>query len=347
MKIPFILLVMLAAGSAVAAQAQLVPPSQRISDAAIQSDHDTYLSIQQRIKALNDGGRRVADYHLSKAQCWLDVSFHEYTRNDRGPFPQAALAESEKLIVAMEQGVTPLPDETPLVGEAVRLREDLWARARALRSAAGFQCAAQSTACAEVELVHAGNEHAQQQWRHAKPYVQIAEDLLARAAREAASCEAPPAVALVPRAVTEPATPAQPAAPAQSREIMTVVELVFAFDKSTLADLRPASRLQLDALLERVQREQWVIEGIELVGHADRLNRTGNNAYNERLAERRVQTIRDELLRRGIDGTLLSTRAAGDREQVVTCDGIRDPAELRNCLLPNRRVELVLRARTR
>lgn len=364
MKTPFILLVMLAAGSANAAQAQLVPPSQRISDAAIQTDHDTYLRIQQRLKALNDGGRRVADYHLSKAQCWLDVSFHEYTRNDRGPFPQAALAESEKLIVAMEQGVTPLSDETPLVGEAVRLREDLWARARALRGTAGFQCAAQSTACAEVELVHAGNEHAQQQWRHAKPYVQIAEDLLARAARDAAACESPTAVPLVPRGVAEPAAPAQPApeapsvassaaptaspaAPVQSREVMTVVELVFAFDKSALADLRPASRSQLDALLERVQREQWVIEGIELVGHADRLNRTGNNAYNERLAERRVQTIREELLRRGIDGTLLSTRAAGDREQVVTCEGIRDPAELRNCLLPNRRVELVLRARTR
>jgi hypothetical protein len=130
MKIPFILLVWLAAGSAIAAQAQLVPPSERISDAAIQTDHDTYLRIQQRIKALNDGGRRVADYHLSKAQCWLDVSFHEYTRNDRGPFPQAALSESEKLIVAMEQGVTPLPNDTPLVGEAVRLREDLWDRAR-------------------------------------------------------------------------------------------------------------------------------------------------------------------------------------------------------------------------
>lgn len=342
MKIPFILLVMLAAGSTLAADAQLVPPSQRISDAAIQTDHDTYLHIQQRIKALNDGGRRVADYHLSKAQCWLDVSFHEYTRNDRGPFPQAALTESEKLIVAMEQGVTPLPDETPLVGEAVRLREDLWARARALRTTTGFQCAAQSTACAEVELVHAGNEHAQQQWRHAKPYIQIAEDLLARAAREAAACDAAPAVALVPRSVADSAVSA-----VQSREVMLVVELVFAFDKSALPDLRPASRLQLDALLERLQREQWVLEGIELVGHADRLKRTGNNAYNERLAERRVQTIREELLRRGIDGSKISTRAAGDREQVVTCDGIRDPAELRNCLLPNRRVELVLRARLR
>lgn len=344
MKIPSMLLIMLAVGGADAVEAQLVPPAQRISDAAIQADHDTYLRLQQRIKMLNDGGRRVADYHLAKAQCWLDVSFHEYTRNDRGPFPQAALTESERLVVAREKGVTSLSDETPLVGEAVLLREDLWARARALRAVTGFRCAARSTACAEVELVHAGNEHAQQQWRHAKPYVQIAEDLLARAALEAAACDAvlvvPAAAAVMPVPLVPPAASA-----VRSSEVMLSIELVFAFDRSELPDLRPASRLQLDALLERLQREQWMLESIELVGHADRLNRTGDDAYNGRLAERRVQTIREELQRRGIEGAKISARAAGDREPVAACEGIRDPAELRECLLPNRRVELVLRAR--
>jgi len=29
---------------------------------------------------------------LAKAQCWLDVSFHEYTRNDRGGVPPASPA---------------------------------------------------------------------------------------------------------------------------------------------------------------------------------------------------------------------------------------------------------------
>ena len=142
--------------SAAAQDTQLAPQQARISDPVIQADYDGYLALQERIKKLNDGGRRVADYHLAKAQCWLDVSFHEYTRNDRGPFPQAALTESEKLVVAMERGVSPLPTDTPLVGEAVMLRPDLWERARALRAAGGFECAAQKTACAEVELVHAG-----------------------------------------------------------------------------------------------------------------------------------------------------------------------------------------------
>jgi hypothetical protein len=176
------------------AQAQtttLAPPAERISDRAIQADHRAYEALQARIKGLNDRGRPVRDYFLSKAQCWLDVSFHEYTRNDRGPFPQAAMTESEKLIQGMEQG-TALSMDTPLVAGAVRLRPDLWDRASALRGHAGWRCAAAKAACAEVELVHAGHEHQQLQWRHAKPYVQIAEDLIGEAQQLAEACVPPP-----------------------------------------------------------------------------------------------------------------------------------------------------------
>jgi outer membrane protein OmpA-like peptidoglycan-associated protein len=318
--------------SAAAQDTKLAPQQARISDPVIQADYDGYLALQERIKKLNDGGRRVADYHLSKAQCWLDVSFHEYTRNDRGPFPQAALTESEKLVVAMERGVTPLPTDTPLVGEAVMLRPDLWERARALRGEGGFECAAQKTACAEVELVHAGNEHAQQQWRHAKPYVQIAEDLLARASSEAAGCRDAPVV--VPVAVAE-------------RQLWFGAEVVFAFDRHGVADIRPASRAQLEALAERLKRDGLVVESIDLVGHADRLNSTGNAAYNQALSEKRVATVRDELVRLGIDPARISTSARGDGTPVVDCSGRGlAPAALRECLLPNRRVDVQVRTRS-
>ena len=171
-----------------AAQTTLTPARERISDRAIQADHQAYERMQGRIRALNEGGRPLRDYHLAKAQCWLDVSFHEYTRNDRSAFPQAALSESERLVVAMEQRTSPLPADTPLVNDSPRLRPDLWARADALGRHPAAACAAHKRACAEVELVHAGNEHQQQQWRHARPYVQIAEDLLADGEALAAAC---------------------------------------------------------------------------------------------------------------------------------------------------------------
>jgi hypothetical protein len=40
------------------------------------------------------------------------VSLHEYTRNDRSAFPQAALTESEKLMQGMERGAGALPMDT-------------------------------------------------------------------------------------------------------------------------------------------------------------------------------------------------------------------------------------------
>jgi outer membrane protein OmpA-like peptidoglycan-associated protein len=341
-RLPLLLASAFCAAAAVAQSGgtTLAPEKARISDPVIQADYDGYLALQERIKKLNDGGRRVADYHLSKAQCWLDVSFHEYTRNDRGPFPQAALTESEKLVVAMERGVAPLPDDTPLVGEAVMLRPDLWARARALRGEGGFECAAQKTACAEVELVHAGNEHARQQWRHAKPYVQKAEDLIAQASSEAASCrDAAARAAVVPAAV--PATVA-------ARQLWFGAEVVFAFDRSGVADIRPASRAQLEALAERLKREGLVVESIDLVGHADRLNRTGNAAYNQALSEKRVATVRDELVRLGVDPARISTSARGDGTPVVDCSGRGlSGAALQECLLPNRRVDVQVRATPR
>lgn len=327
--------------SAAAQATALKPAAERISDEAIQADHRAYEGLQARIKGLNDKGRPVRDYHLAKAQCWLDVSFHEYTRNDRGPFPQAALTESEKLIVGMERGAT-LGHDTPLVGEAVRLRPDLWARAEALRAKAGARCAQHKLACAEVELVHAGNEHAQQQWRHAKPYVQIAEDLLGEAEALATSCA--PLVAATVEAVAPPPPPAPPAVPPR-RELLLSAYVVFNFDKHSASDMRPFSVSQLEELAARVRREKLDILSVKLSGHADRLNSTGQKDYNQQLSERRVQTVREALQRLGVDGSRVQTQARGDTQPVEACgQKTRSRAELEECLLPNRRVEVLVEA---
>jgi len=131
----------LCAGVASAASVRLNSEGARITDGAIHTDRAAYAGVQERIHALNAAGRPVIDYHLSKAQCWLDVSFHEYTRNDRSDFTQGALDESVKLVVAMEGKVEPLPMDTPLVNAAARLRPDLWERLGGLKQHQGFRCA--------------------------------------------------------------------------------------------------------------------------------------------------------------------------------------------------------------
>jgi OmpA-OmpF porin, OOP family len=351
MHIPLALALAFTASAAWAQTTQLTPQAQRISDQAISADHQAYETLQGRIKGLNDGGRPVRDYHLSKAQCWLDVSFHEYTRNDRSAFPQEAMTESEKLIVGMEGKVHPLPTDTPLVNGAARLRPDLWDRAAALRGHAGFRCAQQKTACAEVELVHAGNEHNQQQWRHAKPYVQIAEDLLADAQQLAESCNPPPAPAPAPAPAAVPMpvpipTPAPKAAPAALQEVVLSAAVLFNFDRFDAKNMRPFSVVQLEELVRRVQRDKLIVDSIQLGGHADRLNGTGAGDYNQRLSEKRVATVKAELARLGLDAKVMSTAASGDSQQVTGCEArFPRPAELQECLLPNRRVEVVISAR--
>lgn len=302
-----------------AQQVRLNAPEERISDEAIHADLDGYERMQGRIQALNDAGRPVRDYHLAKAQCWLDVSFHEYTRNDRSAFPQAALGESEKLVVAMEGGVSPIPMETPLVNDARYLRDDLWQRLRSLQTADGFDCAQQRAACAEVELVHAGNEFNQQQWRHAKPYIQIAEDLLNDAEALARQCGA----AVAPAAAPGP----------------LIANVLFEFDRSARGDIRSHSIASVDRALDSLAQEKFELAQVRLVGHADRLSGRGHD-HNRQLSQRRAETVRALLVERGIDPSRIQYEYRGDAEQVQACDGVRPRAALIECLLPNRRVEV-------
>ncbi|WP_161809359.1 MULTISPECIES: OmpA family protein [Stenotrophomonas] len=313
------------AGIASAQQTRLNPQEKRITDEAIHADLQGYEATQGRIKALNDGGRPVRDYHLSKAQCWLDVSFHEYTRNDRSAFPQEALTESEKLIVDMENGVSPIPTDTALVNNARYLRDDLWQRLKAIHGTPGFSCAQQAVACGEVELVHAGNEFNQQQWRHSKPYIQIAEDLVNDAEALARQCGVAPDAAPV-------LAPAPTPGP-------LIANVLFEFDRDGRKDIRTYSLESIDRALATIAGERRELAGVTLVGHADRMQGKGFD-YNQGLSQRRAQTVRELLIGRGIDPGMIRYEYRGDTRQVQQCDGVKPRAALLECLLPNRRVEV-------
>ena len=313
------------AGTATAQQTRLNPQEKRITDEAIDADLRGYEATQGRIKALNDGGRPVRDYGMAKAQCWLDVSFHEYTRNDRSAFPQAALTESEKLIVDMENGVSPLPTDTALVNDAKYLRDDLWQRLKAIHGTPGFSCAQQAVACGEVELVHAGNEFNQQQWRHSKPYIQIAEDLVNDAEALARQCGAAPVG-------PGPVVPAAPAGP-------LIANVLFEFDRDQYRDIRTYSLESVDRALATIKAENLTLAGVALVGHADRMQGRGYD-YNQGLSQRRAQTVRELLIGRGIAADRIRYEYRGDTQQVQQCDGVKPRAALLECLLPNRRVEV-------
>jgi len=319
------------AATPIQAAGPLALPEARISDQAVSGDQQAYRLLQERIKKLNDGGVRVGDYYLSKAQCWLDVSYHEYTRNDRSDFPLLALQESAKIVAALESGSGPNPgDDTPLVNGATRLREDLWRDFAQLHQSPGFACAAQKVACGEVELVHAGNEYKQQGWRHANPYVQLAEDAQSAAQSAAAACP-----------VDQPKPPPEPAPPPpriEHERITLDMDALFPFDKAGAKDLLSQGAAKIRELAAHLKQGYVQIDTLSVTGHTDRL---GSDAYNQALSEKRALAVKQFLREQGITN-VISAYGKGKSVPLAACDKVAPRAALIACLQPNRRVEIEL-----
>ena len=158
----------------------------RVTDEAVRADFAAIEAMQLRLAVLNREGRvPTSDYAWAKAQCWLDMARLNYHEGDRGGVIDETVGEADRLLRALESGAKP-ERRNPLVGGAVRLREDLWRRADVL--AQGPACVAGRAACLEVQLVWMGHEYAEGGWRHANPYIGIAERMADAAEREAAAC---------------------------------------------------------------------------------------------------------------------------------------------------------------
>ena len=69
---------------------------------------------------------------------------------------------------------------------------------------------------------------------------------------------------------------------------------------------------------------------VKLSGHTDRV---ATEAFNQKLSERRVETVKDALVKRGVDAASITTAAYGEtRNAVPTKDGVAEQL--------NRRVEV-------
>jgi OOP family OmpA-OmpF porin len=80
------------------------------------------------------------------------------------------------------------------------------------------------------------------------------------------------------------------------------------------------------------------LELVLVTGHTDRI---GSQAYNQRLSERRADTVRDYLVSRGVARDKIETLGMGKTQPIpgVVCDQ-KNRKELIACLAPNRRVEV-------
>lgn len=333
-------------------QPTLTPAKERYTDRRVAADLKEFSQLQERLRVLNaTGNHPINEYSMAKAQCWLDVSRHEYARNDRSAFPQEALTQSAGIVQFLEQGgASASPQnpalQTPFLNGAAKLREDLWQKIDGIKQSKFAYCAERQVACAEVELVHAGNEFNQQQWRHAKPYVAIAEQQLLSAAESIKQCETQ-AVAVAPKETNDvtkrDVAPTPPSAPQvvanNTRENWTLSgDTLFRFNRSDVPGMLPQGVKALDELIANLRANYKEIERIQITGHTDHF---GSIAYNEVLSKKRAETVALYFSKNGLN-VPMSAQGMGPKQPVKLCPNVANQLAQVKCLQPNRRVDVTV-----
>ena len=154
-----------------------------------------------------------------------------------------------------------------------------------------------------------------------------------------------PAPRPAPAAVPRPAAPApapkpaakpvaKPAAAAPKRCDATVTlqnDEVFAFNK---ADLNPAARAHLDKDVVGRLAGCAVVDSVVIEGHADRL---GSHQYNQKLSERRAESVKKYLASKGVAANKIETIGMGKTVPAKFCPDTKNRKELIACLAPSRR----------
>jgi outer membrane protein OmpA-like peptidoglycan-associated protein len=132
------------------------------------------------------------------------------------------------------------------------------------------------------------------------------------------------------------AAPAPAVAEQRTQKLNVVADVAFGFDSYQLT---AKGRAELDRLVATINASSGSkAASIVVVGHTDRL---GSDAYNRRLSERRAQAVK-EYLGPIANAESITAQGLGHSDPVTgtACNSVRDIRKLRDCLQPDRRVEI-------
>ena len=136
--------------------------------------------------------------------------------------------------------------------------------------------------------------------------------------------EAPPAAPAATHATPKPA----------AQKVTLAADTLFDFDKATL---RPEGKAALDELLAKIKDIK--LEVIIAVGHADRF---GSDKYNQKLSEKRAESVKAYLVSKGMEPNRVYTEGKGKKQPVTKPGECKGPKSKKviACLQPDRRVEI-------
>ncbi len=136
-----------------------------------------------------------------------------------------------------------------------------------------------------------------------------------------------------------PAPPPVAAAPAPlpAQPLRLSADALFGFDSDVLSQ---AGQSAVQGVLAQV-REASQVQSIQVVGYTDRI---GGADYNQRLSQRRAESVRVALVQGGVPAQTIRAEGRGAADPLVQCTQ-QNQRELIACLAPNRRVQIAGTAR--
>jgi OOP family OmpA-OmpF porin len=174
----------------------------------------------------------------------------------------------------------------------------------------------------------------------------IAITLLASCASTPEPAAPPPASAPAAAPAPVPTTPQfapapKPAPAAAAKRCDTTVTFqkdeTFAFDRF---NLQPAATARLDRDVIAKLATCASVDAVVIEGHADRI---GSHQYNQKLSERRADSVKNYLVGKGADRTKIETIGMGKTVPAKFCPDVAKRSELIACLAPNRRAIIAVK----
>ena len=144
-------------------------------------------------------------------------------------------------------------------------------------------------------------------------------------------------VAPPPRA----AAPAPAAAKRCDASVTFQKDETFAFDRYALT---PAATTRLDQDVIGKLATCANVEAVVVEGHADRI---GSQQYNQKLSERRADSVKSYLVAKGTDRNKIETIGMGKTVPAAFCPDNKDRKALIACLAPSRRAIISLKGTAR
>lgn len=108
----------------------------------------------------------------------------------------------------------------------------------------------------------------------------------------------------------------------------------FNFNRSNLT---AEAKATLDQIVDYATNSNNHVKSLNIIGYADEI---GSDSYNMRLSEKRANTVKKYLVKKGFKATnMMDVRALGESSSVTDCKGMKG-RKLIDCLWEDRRVDV-------